>query len=176
MLAEEEASLPSKPKVAGGAKKAGEKKKKVEPRPAGPGAIAAGGGIAAADVASTETSSAGPEAYSATGIDQMLDALELVNQKTDKASMGAKAGQIEKHPERRFKAAFEAYVDREMPKLKEDHPGLRKQQMHDILFKQFQKSPENPFNQVTVAHNATKDEKLAALEAVNKEKEARVRV
>lgn len=35
----------------------------------------------------------------ATGIDEMLEALEIVNQKTDKASVGAKAGQIEKHPE-----------------------------------------------------------------------------
>lgn len=176
MLAEEEASLPSKPKVA---KKAGEKKKKVEPRPAGPGAIAAGGGIAAPntdDNAAQTPAEAAAESYSATGIDQMLDALELVNARTDKASLGSKASQIERHPERRFKAAFEAYLEREMPRLKEDHPGLRKQQMQDVLFKQFQKSSENPFNQVTVDYNASKEEKLQALETVKKEKEARVKV
>jgi hypothetical protein len=31
-----------------------------------------------------------------------------------------------------------------MPELKKSHPGLRKQQMHDMLYKQFQKAPENP--------------------------------
>ena len=80
------------------------------------------------------------------------------------------AGLIEKHPERRFKAAFEAYLERETPILRQEvslaaparhavlmfawqHPGLRKQQMHDMLFKQFQKAPENPqvFAQYTVA-------------------------
>ena len=61
--------------------------------------------------------------------------------------------------QRRFKAAFEAYLESEMPKLREDvrlpthsfpcmlriiqHPGLRQNQMRDILFKQFQKAPEN---------------------------------
>lgn len=30
------------------------------------------------------------------------------------------AGLIERHPERRFKAAFNEYLERELPKLKED--------------------------------------------------------
>jgi hypothetical protein len=57
----------------------------------------------------------------------------------------SQAGLIEQHPERRFKAAFAAYLDREMPILKSEHPGLRKQQMHDMIYKQFQKAPENPY-------------------------------
>lgn len=63
--------------------------------------------------------------------------------------------------------------------------------MHDILFKQFQKAPENPyvkfhspladhladsalsrsFNQVNIAHNATKEERVQALQHVMAEKE-----
>lgn len=64
---------------------------------------------------------------------------------------------IEKHPERRFKAAFEAYLEREMPNAREEvsltlahsastdiqHPGLRQNQYRDKLFKQFEKAPEN---------------------------------
>ena len=159
MLAEEEASQPSKPK--GGANKAG---KKAPPKPAGPGALSAGG---------INTSFDKPESFGATGLDDALDMMSIVGQKSDKASMGAKAGQIEKHPERRFKAAFEAYKEAEMPIVRSENPGLRLQQYNDLLYKKFQKSPDNPFNQQTVAYNATKDDKLAALEETRKVAENR---
>lgn len=60
--------------------------------------------------------------------------------------------------QRRFKAAFEAYMEKEMPRIKDDvrqasihncgiadgqHPGLRQNQYRDKLFKEFEKSPEN---------------------------------
>jgi hypothetical protein len=48
----------------------------------------------------------------------MLDLLEVVNAKSDKASVGQQAANIERHPERRFKAAYAAYEERELPKLK----------------------------------------------------------
>ena len=104
-------------------------------------------------------------AFNASSLDDALDAMELVNAKSDQASQGAAAGGIEKHPERRFKAAFEAFKERELPKAKEEHPGLRFQQYQDLLYKQFQKSKENPFNQVHVSYDATKEEKLAVLKA-----------
>ncbi|KAJ9099924.1 hypothetical protein QFC21_003929 [Naganishia friedmannii] len=177
LLKAEEESLPSKPKATVKKAGAGAAKKKEPIRPAGPGAIAAGGGISGIPLddgkkSGQDTPEEAAEVHlAATGIDQMLEALELVNARTDKEALGAKAGLIEKHPERRFKAAFEAYVEREMPELRKDHPGLRKQQMHDILFKQFQKAPENPFNQVSIAHNATKEERVQALQHVMTEKE-----
>lgn len=52
----------------------------------------------------------------------------------------------DKHPERRAKAAFAAYTDRELPQLKLDRPGLKQSQYKDLLWKQWQKAPENPFN------------------------------
>ncbi|KAG1736885.1 uncharacterized protein EDB91DRAFT_1055360 [Suillus paluster] len=161
LLAEEEAT-PAKakptPKAAG---------KKKDSKPAGPGAIAAGGDPSAA-AAETETNPKDEppkeiESYAATGIDNALDLLEVVTAKMDKASVGQQAAGLERHPERRFKAAFEAYKDRELPILKEEHPGLRLQQYQDLLHKQFQKSPDNPFNQVTIAYDATKDEKVQTL-------------
>lgn len=39
------------------------------------------------------------ESFSATGIDNALDLLEVVTAKMDKASVGSKAAEIEKHPE-----------------------------------------------------------------------------
>lgn len=171
LLAEEEASAPSKAKPA---PKAGAKKGAAAPKnvkPAGPGAIAAGGGITANDDKAKEE----PETFSATGLDNALDLLDVVTAKMDKASVGQRAADIERHPERRFKAAFEAYKERELPKVKEDHPGLRLQQYQDLLFKQFQKSPDNPFNQVTVSYDASKDEKVAALDNKRRAVEDRLR-
>lgn len=101
LLAEEEASLPSKPVTKGGAKKSGDKKKDV--RPAGPGAIAAGGGLGSTTGSSTPDKTGyepDPEVHiKATGLDNMLEALEIVNAKADKGSVGAQAGLIEQHPE-----------------------------------------------------------------------------
>ena len=95
LLAEEEASAPSKkaaPKA--GAKKAAPK---AAPKPAGPGAIAAGGGLgpSVTDIPKAEE----PETFSATGIDNALDLLEVVTAKMDKASVGQRAAGIEQHPE-----------------------------------------------------------------------------
>ncbi|KZV90790.1 DUF1014-domain-containing protein [Exidia glandulosa HHB12029] len=177
LLAEEEAALPAKKAAA---PKAGKKAaQKPTPKPAGPGALAAGGGLAALsddkgkskdDIVDDE-----PVSLSATGIDSALEMLDLVNAKADKASVGQQAAGIERHPERRFKAAFEAYQERELPNAKKEHPGLRLQQYKDLLYKQFQKSPENPFNQVTVSYDASKEEKVSALEARNKQAEERLR-
>jgi len=165
LLAEEEAAAPAKVKAA---PKAGNKKAaKATPKPAGPGAIAAGGGISGEkerEQGAPELPEE-PEVFEATGIDNALDLMEVVTAKMDKASVGQQAAGIERHPERRFKAAFEAYKEREMPNARADHPGMRLQQYQDLLFKQFQKSPENPFNQTTVSYDASKDEKVEALKS-----------
>ncbi len=98
LLAAEEASLPSKPKpqVTGAAakKKAAptqKAKEKESIRPAGPGALAAGGGLASVDVNKEEDKDEeGTVHLAATGLDNMLEALELVHAKTDKSSLGSK--------------------------------------------------------------------------------------
>lgn len=102
-MAEEESSAPAKVKPApkaGSAKKAA----KPQPKPAGPGAIAAGGLADSAKDDSDEGKGKGEEpkvveSFSATGIDNMIDLLEVVNAKTDKASVGSQAAGIERHPE-----------------------------------------------------------------------------
>jgi membrane protein involved in colicin uptake len=91
-LAEEEAAAPAKVKAA---PKAGAKK--ATPKPAGPGAIAAGGALPGTSAKGNEDESV--ETYSATGLDNMLDLLDVVTAKTDKASVGTQAAGIEKHPE-----------------------------------------------------------------------------
>ncbi|TFK64344.1 DUF1014-domain-containing protein [Pluteus cervinus] len=182
LLALEEAAI-SAAKAKAAPKAGQQKKKKESEKPAGPGAIAAGGELAddepTADKGKAKEQGAGEpepvESYAATGIDNALDLLELVTAKTDKASVGQQAAGIERHPERRFKAAFEAYQERELPNLRVDHPGLRLQQYKDLLYKQFQKSPENPYNQATVAYDASKEDKVEALRYKRAEVEKRLK-
>ncbi|VVT58772.1 uncharacterized protein SAPINGB_P006376 [Magnusiomyces paraingens] len=89
----------------------------------------------------------------ASGIDDALAALELTGSKAS----GNKAD-VERHPERRYKAAHAAYEEQRLPELKLEHPGLRMQQYKELIHKEFEKSPENPFNQVSVSYNASRSD------------------
>ena len=97
LLAEEEASAPAKPKPA---PKAGAKKAGKVTKPAGPGAIAAGGGLGGSEASGDKDESRQqPDEFAATGIDNALDLLEVVTAKMDKASVGQQAAGLERHPE-----------------------------------------------------------------------------
>lgn len=87
----------------------------------------------------------------ATGIDNALDALSLTNNTTAK---------IDKHPERRFKAAFAAYEERRLQEMDNDGSGqgLRQNQKKEKIRKEFEKHEDNPFNQVNARYDASKDE------------------
>ncbi|XP_062086773.1 uncharacterized protein LOC133793358 [Humulus lupulus] len=54
----------------------------------------------------------------------------------------------DRHPERRLKASFKAFEDFELPRLKEEKPGLTHNQYKDMIWKLWKKSPDNPLNQV----------------------------
>ena len=82
---------------------------------------------------------------SATGIDNALDALSLTAGSSDK---------IDRHPERRFKAAYTQYEERRLEEMK-DEKGLRRQQK---IRKEFEKHPDNPFNQANASYNSTRED------------------
>ncbi|KAL7025774.1 hypothetical protein ACKWTF_013624 [Chironomus riparius] len=50
----------------------------------------------------------------------------------------------DKHPEKRMKAAYKAYEEAQMPILKAENPSLKLSQLKQIIFKNWQKAPENP--------------------------------
>lgn len=136
LLAAEEADQPDKPKRAG-AKTAPKKAKGL-------------------DLSMLEASGA-PElakkkpALNASGIDNVLDALSLTKQSGNE--------KIDMHPERRFKAAYTQYEERRLEEMK-DEKGLRRQQKVDRIRKEFEKSPENPFNQALIGtYDMTKEDK-----------------
>ena len=87
----------------------------------------------------------------ASGIDNALDALSLT-------TTPANGGQVDRHPERRYKAAYAAYEARRLPEIEAEHKGLRRQQRLEMVRKEFDKSPENPFNQVNARFDTSKDE------------------
>ncbi len=59
----------------------------------------------------------------------------------------------DRHPEKRMKAAYDAYEAENLPKLKQQHPSLRLSQLKQLMKKEWMKAPENPFNKPTVAYN-----------------------
>jgi hypothetical protein len=89
-------------------------------------------------------------ALNATGIDNALDALSL-------AGEASASEQLDRHPERRVKAAYTVFELRRLEEMKDDKT-LRRQQKIELIRKEFEKSPENPFNQVSGTYNATRDE------------------
>ncbi|XP_057696479.1 coiled-coil domain-containing protein 124 [Corythoichthys intestinalis] len=61
---------------------------------------------------------------------------------------------LDRHPERRMKAAFTAYEEANMPRLKMENPNMRLSQLKQLLKKEWMKSPENPLNQKFAAYNS----------------------
>ncbi|KAF2149317.1 DUF1014-domain-containing protein [Myriangium duriaei CBS 260.36] len=126
LQAEEEASLPSK----GSAKAAPKKSRGLD--------------LSGLDAPSSKKDL---RTLNASGIDNALDALTLTG--------AAGQDKIDRHPERRFKAAFAAYEERRLEEMKEEK-GLRRDQKIAQIRKEFEKHPDNPFNQVHGQFNSTK--------------------
>ncbi|GFR44437.1 hypothetical protein Agub_g5676 [Astrephomene gubernaculifera] len=87
----------------------------------------------------TENLNRAVEAVDARGVDAALKVLTVKEEEADK------------HPEKRMRAAWKAYEERLLPALKHDKPGLKMSQYKDMLWKSWQKAPENPLNQAQLA-------------------------
>ncbi|XP_061831952.1 coiled-coil domain-containing protein 124 [Nerophis lumbriciformis] len=61
---------------------------------------------------------------------------------------------LDRHPERRLKAAFTAYEETNMPRLKMENPNMRLSQLKQQLKKEWTKAPENPLNQKFAVYNS----------------------
>ncbi|XP_044766002.1 coiled-coil domain-containing protein 124 [Coccinella septempunctata] len=62
------------------------------------------------------------------------------------AVLSSELKDIDLHPEKRMKAAYNAFEERRLSELKIEHPSLRLSQLKQMIFKEWQKSPENPLN------------------------------
>lgn len=106
--------------------------------------------------------SAGSDLY-AHNIDDAISALEI--------SSGRHSDKVDRHPERRFKPALNKYEEDRLPELRKERPGLRLNQYKQLMYEEFQKSPDNPFNQVKAAYNASQSDVGEILDDVKKRKE-----
>ncbi|KAK9477147.1 hypothetical protein V1514DRAFT_334665 [Lipomyces japonicus] len=140
-------ALPTKPKIRGADKSAAKKANKLD------------------DFLSNKDT----VSLSASGIENALDALSVSG-----VGGGGKANAIERHPERRYKAAYAAYEERRLPQVKEEYKGLRLNQMKELIHKEFEKSEENPFNQVSIDYNASQSEIAKVKENVKRATENRL--
>lgn len=101
----------------------------------------------------------------ASGLDNALDALDIT---TDKKT------EIDRHPERRRKAARAAWEENlkkqwEAEGYLEEHNKKKLHNRREELNKLWNKAPENPMNQVSAAYNATQEE-MEEIRAQEKEK------
>lgn len=73
------------------------------------------------------------DAINASSLDDALAALDAANDtKVDKVKL---------------RAAWEAFETAELPRVKEEKPGLKLQQYKEMVWKAWQKSPQNPLRQ-----------------------------
>lgn len=67
------------------------------------------------------------------------------------AVLGKAKEPVDMHPEKRLKAAYAAFEERELPRLRAENPNLRLSQLKQMLRKDWMKSPDNPMNQYWVS-------------------------
>uniref|UniRef100_A0A8C5L4I6 Coiled-coil domain containing 124 n=1 Tax=Jaculus jaculus TaxID=51337 RepID=A0A8C5L4I6_JACJA len=66
------------------------------------------------------------------------------------------AEEADRHPERRMRAAFAAFEEVHLPRLKQENPNMRLSQLKQLLKKEWLRSPDNPLNQRALPFNAPK--------------------
>uniref|UniRef100_A0A8D2E018 Coiled-coil domain containing 124 n=1 Tax=Sciurus vulgaris TaxID=55149 RepID=A0A8D2E018_SCIVU len=66
------------------------------------------------------------------------------------------AEEADRHPERRMRAAFTAFEEAQLPRLKQENPNMRLSQLKQLLKKEWLRSPDNPMNQRALPFNAPK--------------------
>lgn len=93
--------------------------------------------------------------YSVSNIDDAIFLLDATSNIAQSQTI-----EIERHPERRMKAAFASFESRELPKLKKEFPTLRYSQLQKLISKKWAKSDENPLNKTHIAFNATKSQEM----------------
>ena len=91
-----------------------------------------------------------PNQNKARGAGELLEAstlegaMSVLDLATKGGGEGAAAMAVDRHPERRAKAAFAAYKERMTKEIRAEQPGLKKSQIDERIWKLWQKSEENP--------------------------------
>jgi hypothetical protein len=117
----------------------------------------------------TMSSSKQQESFVASNVDDALDLMTALTYRKQEIK-------VERHPERRMKAAWMMYLETNLPRIRRDHPKLRYSQHVEILRDEWAKSPENPMNQLRVAYNARTEALEEVVEKQTQETLSRLQV
>ncbi|OIR57730.1 MAG: uncharacterized protein A8A55_1491 [Amphiamblys sp. WSBS2006] len=98
------------------------------------------------------------DTYTATGIDECIALMETVT-----TTAARKASEVDRHPERRVRAAYLRYEEEKLPELRKEFPSFKYSQYKNILSKTWKKAPENPMNQ---SHGSYRDSREDVLQRV----------
>lgn len=60
---------------------------------------------------------------------------------------------LDSHPERRRRKAFNDYLEEKIPEYRKLYPTMKRKQLVNLLFKEFQTAEENPMNKPHAAYN-----------------------
>lgn len=91
------------------------------------------------------TNKADDGAVDARSLTEAVEALSFARiGASDGRASPALPGGGDAHPEKRMKAAFLAYEERHLPLLRMEKPGLKQSQYKEMVWRQWQKAPENP--------------------------------
>ena len=60
------------------------------------------------------------------------------------AQTDEKGKTVDKHPEKRMKAAWQGFVDERMEKMRKENPNFKRSQILQMLSKEWRSHPENP--------------------------------
>lgn len=99
----------------------------------------------------TNTNREEPDTIEASNITDALSAL----------STSTSGSNDDPHPEKRQKALHKAYVEKMMPIVKQENPGLRLTQYQERIFEMWKTSPENP--RYVASIKAKEEQKKATL-------------
>ncbi|XP_048733913.1 coiled-coil domain-containing protein 124-like [Ostrea edulis] len=85
-------------------------------------------------------------------IEENLNRLQIDGQEARSVTealsvLSDKAEEVDLHPEKRLKAAYKKYEEVNLPILKQENPNMKLSQLKQMLWKDWQKSPDNPLNQ-----------------------------
>ena len=78
--------------------------------------------------------------------------------------------EYDKHPEKRMRAAWNAFFEKQLPIYKEKYPNLKRQQYINMIQKEFKTSPDNPVYMKKIK-DAQKAEEKAKEEEEKEEEE-----
>merc|ERR1719312_1920767 len=93
-----------------------------------------------------------PVTHLSTPLEENLNRVEIEGESASSVTEAIKVlsiaqdEKVDKHPEKRMKAAYTEFEERRLQELKAENKSLKLSQLKQMIFKEWQKHPDNPLN------------------------------